>query len=61
MGVEKVPCRECENPAAYVRDGMLVIESKHHGKKHRNVFTLEFLAKLLKEDDSKSDTIASKS
>ena len=58
MAVEKIPCRECDTPAAEISGDKLVIVSKHHGGKHRNVFTLEWLIKKLEEAKPKRDNIA---
>ncbi len=35
----------CELPAAYVRHGMLIVESRHHGEKHITIFSIAELYK----------------
>lgn len=40
-------CAGCELPFAYIQNGVLVIESRHHGEQHVNVLRLEELIRLL--------------
>jgi len=60
-----IPCDDehCTLPSAYVRNGVLVIESKHHGERHRCTVSLHYLHKLLTESgttvlDSASTTVS---
>ena len=42
-----IRCHDCSLPCARVQDGVLVIESRHYGAKHLNVFRLEDVVELL--------------
>ena len=42
-----LPCAVCHSPWGYVQGGALVVESRHHGERHRNVLTLERVRELL--------------
>lgn len=53
-----IRCTECDSLVAKVERGALVIESKHHGAKHRTVIGLDWLKRLIEEPDSNL-TIAS--
>lgn len=57
MSAEKLPCSKCENPTAVIQNGALIIRSRHHGKVHENVYSIEWLKKKLDESEAKSDTI----
>lgn len=41
-------CSTCRLPFAVVENGVLVIESRHHGEKHTNVLSLEAVYELVK-------------
>ena len=46
----KLRCTECGTPVAALQNGCLVIESKHHGEKHLNAFSVwELVLMVLKE------------
>lgn len=47
-----VPCQECGTPVMEVRDGMLVIRSRHHGETHCTILSLRALMQLLEEQDN---------
>lgn len=40
-------CAGCELPFAYIQNGVLVIESRHHGEQHVNVLALAQVIELL--------------
>lgn len=42
-------CPGCALPVAYVQNGALVIESRHHGARHVNVLPLTRVIELLQE------------
>jgi hypothetical protein len=48
----KVLCNCCPRPFAVVRNGMLIIESRHGGDMHPNGFTPEELRTLANEIES---------
>ena len=41
----RVFCDEkgCQLPVAYLKDGMLIIESRHHGEKHVSTIRVDLL------------------
>lgn len=45
-----LPCCACSSPWGYVQGGALVVESRHHGERHRNVLTLERVRDLLEAE-----------
>ncbi len=42
-------CHVCGLPWGRLQDGVLIIESKHHGEKHTNTVVVEKLVKLCQE------------
>jgi hypothetical protein len=58
-GCEKVQCAECDVPFADIQIGALVIRSRHHGTEHKNVISLEWLERKLKESRGECDKIDS--
>jgi len=48
-----IPCDDdnCNLPVGHVVDDVLIIESRHHGKRHRRTISLHYLRKLLTECD----------
>ena len=45
----RVACQECSTTVAEVRDGHLVIRSRHHGETHTTILSLRALVQLLDE------------
>lgn len=60
MAVEKIPCRECNDPVAEFRGDKLVIIARHHSGKHENIFSIRYLLKKLEEAGPKRDKISPK-
>lgn len=50
-GTVQVPCdtKGCPLPIAYLKEGMLIIASRHHGKKHVSVIRLTTLLDKIEE------------
>jgi len=48
-----IRCQGCSLPVARVQDGVLIIESRHFGDKHVNVFRLEDVVELLERERRK--------
>lgn len=44
-----IQCQECELPAARLVGRCLVIESRHHGRKHTTIITFEQLRRWMHE------------
>lgn len=57
---ETLPCSECDTPTAVIQNGALVIRSRHHGKVHENVYSIEWLQKKIESQQSNDDKIVSK-
>jgi hypothetical protein len=50
-------CTECGLPYARVVNGVLVVESRHHGEKHTSVIAIAELDKLAEDADHKVDVM----
>lgn len=50
-----IHCGDCHLPCARVRDGVLVIESRHGGVKHTNSIRLEDVVELLRERERQKE------
>ena len=46
-------CEKCKLPFARVVAGALVIESRHHGKKHTNVVSISELVEIARKQGVK--------
>ena len=46
MGDVVLRCGQCGLPWAKISNGVLVVESRHHGDRHVNVISLDELARL---------------
>lgn len=55
MDVVLLRCGQCGLPWAKVQNGVLVVESRHHGERHVNVIALEELFKLWKEAQEQAE------
>lgn len=42
-------CAVCNLPWAKIRNGVLIVESRHHGAVHQNVIALDVLARLAQD------------
>lgn len=42
-----IRCQSCGLPCARVQNGMLIIESRHYGVRHTNVFRIDDMLELL--------------
>jgi hypothetical protein len=42
-------CEQCGLPFGRIQNGVLVVESRHHGQVHMNVISLATIQKLLQE------------
>lgn len=42
-------CSCCSVPWAEIKNGTLVVLARHHGERHVNVLTLEYIEQLLRE------------
>jgi len=51
----RLRCPDCGLPFACVRDGVLVIESRHSGVKHINAIRLEDVVELLQERERQKE------
>lgn len=51
MSVKQLPCSICRLPFARIENGVLIIESRHHGDKHTNVISLKTLLELISASD----------
>jgi len=40
-------CSCCNLPFAYLRNGVLVVQSRHHGQSHQNVVAVSELSRIL--------------
>jgi hypothetical protein len=43
-------CAVCNLPWAKIRNGVLIVESRHHGAVHVNVIALEVLSRMAREN-----------
>ena len=50
-----IRCGDCHLPCARVRDGVLVIESRHSGVKHVNAIRLEDVVELLRDRERQKE------
>jgi len=50
-----IRCCDCHLPYARVRDGVLVIESRHGGTKHVNAIRLEDVVQLLQDRERQKE------
>mgnify|MGYP000964100399 CR=1 FL=1 len=46
-----VRCQECETPVFELRDGLLIIKTRHHNKTHVTVITFEVLREWMLNTD----------
>ena len=49
-------CGQCGLPWAKISNGVLVVESRHHGDRHVNVISQEELARIWREAQQLDDT-----
>ncbi len=47
MAIHTFQCSCCKLPFARIQNGVLIIESRHHGEKHTNVISLADLIQLI--------------
>jgi hypothetical protein len=52
--ITPIPCDDdhCNLPVARILNGVLIIESRHHGKVHRGTISLHWLQNLLTSRDT---------
>lgn len=55
MDVLLLRCGQCGLPWAKVQNGVLVVESRHHGERHVNVIALAELFKLWREAQEQAE------
>lgn len=55
MDVLLLRCGQCGLPWAKVQNGVLVVESRHHGERHVNVIALAELFKLWQEAQEQAE------
>lgn len=49
-----IRCQECETPIAELRDGLLIIKSRHHNTWHVTVITFETLREWMQTTDQEN-------
>ena len=49
IGGQALRCEQCGLPFARIQNGVLVVESRHHGQVHLNVISLAAIRELLQE------------
>lgn len=49
IGGQTLRCAQCGLPFARIQNGVLVVESRHHGQVHVNVLSLANILELLQE------------
>lgn len=53
-----VRCDECRTPVFKIRNGLLIIQSTHHGEKHTTVITFETLREWMRTAEADSERAA---
>ena len=49
-----VRCDECKTPVFELRNGLLIIKTKHHGQAHTTIITFETLREWMQTTDQDS-------
>lgn len=44
-----LPCSRCGLPTGRIENGVLIIESRHHGRTHRNVYALDQIRRMIEQ------------
>lgn len=52
MAIHIFECSCCKLPFARIQNGVLIIESRHHGEKHTNVIALAELLRMISADEA---------
>jgi len=47
--IAPLPCSRCGLPTGRIENGVLIIESRHHGQTHRNVYALDLLRRMIEQ------------